>query len=242
MDSLCQERKKQNYLVAIKLQKVCELRQLSAGQPHANPKFFDEYKLSGFKWKNRSKIWWHVVDSAEISKTDMKKSEIEYRFRQLERQWELACNLLFTPTRYIDKADIVVNLADIPPPIYGKAQWDQVTIALGAYPIGENRIAGDMWFNTKHYKLGDYPKYAAAGVTFDKFTQDGLTDFGSAGGHELGHTIGIGHSSDPAAVMAAYYKKIFPFKLHIDDEQAAEAIYNMNTSYSQKLLDKLRGR
>lgn len=215
------------------MKSVCELRERSELKPQNTHSFFDEYRLSGFKWQNKNKIWWHVNDTAQIDKVKMSKSEIEMAIRQTERHWEGACNLIFTQTRYLEKADVVVGFHDVPPSIYGQPNWQQQTIALGAYPISStNRIAGDMWFNTKFYNFADYEKFVKANENFQ-----GNTDFKSVFGHELGHTFGLGHSDTMEAIMAAYYKLIYPFKLHEDDKEGAKELYGMNTNWSQKFRD-----
>ena len=43
--------------------------------------------------------------------------------------------------------------------------------------------------------------------------------------HEIGHSIGIGHSSVSGAIMYPTYAKVATVKLHSDDINAARAQY-----------------
>jgi Matrixin len=43
--------------------------------------------------------------------------------------------------------------------------------------------------------------------------------------HELGHSLGIAHSSNPSAVMAPYYQYNPNIQLTYDDIQAIQALY-----------------
>ena len=52
-------------------------------------------------------------------------------------------------------------------------------------------------------------------------------DFSSTAIHEIGHAIGINHSEQPQALMAATYSKTI-FELQVDDKEAAISIYGQN--------------
>lgn len=47
--------------------------------------------------------------------------------------------------------------------------------------------------------------------------------------HELGHSLGLDHSSNSGAVMAPYYRGYNPFtQLHEDDIAAIQKLYGMD--------------
>ena len=52
-------------------------------------------------------------------------------------------------------------------------------------------------------------------------------DFSSTAIHEIGHAIGINHSEQSQALMAATYSKTI-FELQVDDKEAAISIYGQN--------------
>lgn len=209
---------------------ICEL--LTGGKsPHS---YFDKFQASPFKW-NQKKVWLHFEETPEFDKQDMTKSELDIIIRRCERQWEGNIGLIFAHTRYQDKADINYKFSDVPPATYQLPSWEEQTIALGHYPFSEtNKIAGDIWFNSIHYSFADYYDYIKKEKSFT-----GKTDFGSVAIHEMGHTIGLGHSQYPTAVMAAYYRLNFPLVLKQDDIDGGNFLYGLNDFWPEDLKIRL---
>lgn len=54
--------------------------------------------------------------------------------------------------------------------------------------------------------------------------------------HELGHSLGLGHSSERNSLMAPFYQKYKPkFKLHQDDILAIQALYGVKEEESNNV-------
>lgn len=89
-------------------------------------------------------------------------------------------------------------------------QYGTLAHAYGPPPNGTS-AAGDLHFDAEEiWTIG-------TGVQIDLFT---------VALHEIGHSIGIGHSADPSAVMFPNYWYNAGRTLHADDINAANAIYD----------------
>lgn len=213
---------------------VCEL---SSPFLHSAPKgYFEEYKISPFKWKKK-KIRWFFEQTPELLRMPITPYEIWQDIRITTRQWVGYSSIRIVETSKPDDADIIIKFSDTPPQrTTGWTEWKVGTVAVGHFPFSEiDRIAGDIWINSRDFVFASWFGRKLRGEPFKGVWYD----FASMIGHELGHTIGIGHSENNAAIMAPFYKLVKPYRLHTDDIMAARAVYGMNMSWSDKLKMRL---
>lgn len=165
------------------------------------------YALQGSKWR-RQELTYRI--SQYPTKFLSRKHEVD---RQIERAFKIWSQ--------VAPIDFVVSPS-------GKVHID-IRFASGEHGDGDpfdgpgNTLAhayfpqygGDAHFDDQEYWTVD--SYAG-------------TNIFQVAAHELGHSLGLGHSSVREALMAPFYQKYKPnFKLHPDDVLAIQALYGERT-------------
>jgi len=201
--------------------------------------YFDQFKLSGFKWTNKNLVKWFVRDTPERLKNGINLEDLTHDCATAFKEWRRWSTIRFRPTPEDseEEADIVIQMTDKPPKTTGWTSWKAGVLAVGHYPIDSiGKIAGDIYVNSKDFIWRSWQKGKELGLAFKSIWYD----FFSMILHEIGHTLGIGHSDDAKAIMAPYYKRVpKPYILAQDDKNAIIAAYGKNTNWSQKLQDRI---
>lgn len=225
---------------------VCQLKttqaydeEMSFDRQKVIQETFAKFELSGHTWKNKGLVKWFVKDNEDRIRNGISLFDMVYDCAQAFREWRKWSTIKFkaTPEEKEEDADIVIQMADIPPATTGWTKWKIGILAVGHYPIERiGRIAGDIFVNSKDFIWRSWQKVKERLENF----KSAWYDFFSMILHEIGHTLGIAHSKDPKAVMAPFYKRVVkPYVLTKDDADAIAAAYGTNTSYSQKLQDRI---
>ncbi|XP_027206190.2 matrix metalloproteinase 1 isoform X2 [Dermatophagoides pteronyssinus] len=164
------------------------------------------YALQGSKWR-RTDLTYRI--SQYPSKLNLKKIDID---REIARAFQVWADV--TPLNFKVKQDGRVHI-DIRfvsgehgdgDPFDGPGN----TLAHAYFP----QYGGDAHFdNAEHWTVESYSG----------------TNIFQVAAHELGHSLGLGHSSSRDSLMAPFYQKYKPkFKLHQDDVLAIQALYGYN--------------
>ncbi|XP_028398596.1 72 kDa type IV collagenase-like [Dendronephthya gigantea] len=167
------------------------------------------YALHHAKWKNPS-LTYKVLNT---STTELRKSEVRNALDRAFKMWSEVSPLRFTEVFGNEKADLMVSFErgnhDDGYPFDGRGD----KIAHAFYPdIEASAEAGDIHFDDEEHWTLDKPK---AG-----------TDFMWTAVHEIGHAIGLDHTTYAKAIMYPYYTGYRPnLALHDDDVMAIQAQY-----------------
>lgn len=153
------------------------------------------------------------------------------------RRQELTYRISQYPTRFLSKKDQVDGQIEKAFKI-----WSQVA-PIDFVPKKEGRVHIDIRFASGEHGDGDafdgpgntlahayFPQYGGDAHFDDQeyWTVDSYagTNIFQVAAHELGHSLGLGHSSVREALMAPFYQKYKPnFKLHADDILGIQALY-----------------
>ncbi|KAI2810198.1 calcium ion binding [Blomia tropicalis] len=163
------------------------------------------YALQGSKWR-RTDLTYRI--SQYPSKLNLKRSDVD---REIARAFQVWSDV--TPLNFIVKKDGRVHI-DIRFVTGEHGDGDPFdgpgsTLAHAYFP----QYGGDAHFdNEEHWTVASYSG----------------TNIFQVAAHELGHSLGLGHSSVRDSLMAPYYQKYKPkFKLHQDDVLAIQALYGV---------------
>lgn len=205
----------------------------------ARKQVFARFNLSGHVWKNKSLVKWYVKETPDMVRNGISLFDMVYDCAAAFKEWRRWSTVRFRPLPEANEedADIVIQMADVPPKTTGWTSWKAGVLAVGHYPIESiGRIAGDIYVNSKDFVWRSWQKIKERAENF----KSGWYDFFSMVLHEIGHTLGIAHSEDSKAVMAPFYKRVpKPYILAQDDKNAIIAAYGKNTNWSQRLQDRI---
>lgn len=133
--------------------------------------------------------------------------------------------------------------------------WSQVA-PINFVPKKDGRVHIDIRFASGDHGDGDafdgpgntlahayFPQYGGDAHFDDQeyWTIDSYagTNIFQVAAHELGHSLGLGHSNVREALMAPFYQKYKPnFKLHIDDVLAIQALYGEKPYQSEPAVSQ----
>ncbi|XP_017483196.1 PREDICTED: matrix metalloproteinase-14-like [Rhagoletis zephyria] len=170
------------------------------------------YALQGSKWR-RTELTYRI--SQYPSRRNLKNSDVD---REISRAFQVWSEV--TPLNFIVKKDGRVHI-DIRFVTGEHGDGDPFdgpgsTLAHAYFP----QYGGDAHFdNEEQWTVSSYSG----------------TNIFQVAAHELGHSLGLGHSSVRDSLMAPYYQKYKPkFKLHQDDILAIQALYGVREDESSQ--------
>lgn len=161
------------------------------------------YALQGSKWR-RQELTYRI--SQYPTKFSGKRHEVDAQIEKAFSIWSQVA-----PINFIVKKEGRVHI-DIRFASGDHGDGDAFdgpgnTLAHAYFP----QYGGDAHFDDQEY------------WTIDSYTG---TNIFQVAAHELGHSLGLGHSNVREALMAPFYQKYKPnFKLHVDDILAIQALY-----------------
>nr|XP_046913387.1 matrix metalloproteinase-19-like isoform X2 [Dermatophagoides farinae] len=185
------------------------------------------YALQGSKWR-RTDLTYRI--SQYPSKMNLKRSDIDREIARAFHVWAEVTPLNFQVKKegrvHIDIRFVSGEHGD-GDPFDGPGN----TLAHAYFP----QYGGDAHFdNEEHWTVSSYSglldcfsygKNINSFIFVLNFISIGTNIFQVAA-HELGHSLGLGHSSVRDSLMAPFYQKYKPkFKLHQDDVLAIQALY-----------------
>lgn len=182
-----------------------------------DPFKISEYTAYPTKW-NRTNLTWHFFRGSPAAKT------VAIAAFQL---WELDSNLKFTHKYY--NADIVISFGGIQhshtscnkkPCSYN---FDGAGYVL-AHAFTPRMDGGCVEIHLDSQEDWDFG--------FNIPPPNGKTSLFSTLVHEIGHTLGLGHSSNPNAIMYAYYNPTSPVQLNTDDINGIQFLYGLKNKYT----------
>jgi len=165
------------------------------------------YALQGSRWKVRHLTY----QITKYPRASLNRGDVDRDIKQAFQVWEEVTDLTFSPaTSASTKVHIEIRFEKGE---HGDGDpFDGIggTLAHAYFPI----YGGDAHFD-------DSEKW-----TIDSYRGTNLFQVAA---HELGHSLGLSHSDERNALMAAFYRGYIPsFNLHKDDIQAIQALYGEN--------------
>jgi len=152
-----------------------------------------------------SEIFWHLADTTP----DMDGAQVIKAFTRAFAEWAPFLNpIVFTSTSEKAKANILINFAeegdaDLPESFGG----DEV-LAYAYFPIDNY---SEIWFDESE--------------RWGSMSSSTRIDLFKVAVHELGHSLGIGHTKAPRDIMQAFYDPDTMVKITEDSSAAIETLY-----------------
>lgn len=144
---------------------------------------------------------------------DLSRNEIRRIMAEALKVWSDVSTLTFQESS-ADNADFLIDFAESEHGDGNPFDGPNGVLAHAYFPT-TNPIGGDAHFD-------DAEQYTDQ-------TNQGINLFQVAA-HEFGHSLGLGHSEFPEALMAAFYRGYVPnFELHPDDVAGIRSLYGENT-------------
>ncbi|XP_028320711.1 collagenase 3 [Gouania willdenowi] len=161
------------------------------------------------KWKN------NIVTFRIVNYTpDLKKSDVDKAMRNALNVWSDVTPLTFKKL-YNGNADIMISFGSHEHGDYNPFDGPNGLLA-HAYPPGEG-MGGDTHFDEDEQWTKDSSAYNLFIVA----------------AHELGHALGMSHSSDPGALMYPVYAYSTGYPLAEDDIEGIQALYGPNPDHKK---------
>ncbi|XP_061918089.1 collagenase 3 [Entelurus aequoreus] len=159
------------------------------------------------KWKN-TQVTFRILNYTP----DLKKSDVDRAIRAALNVWSDVTPLTFKKL-YRGNADIMISFGRKEHGDFNPFDGPNGLLA-HAYPPGEG-LGGDTHFDEDEQWTKDSSAYNLFIVA----------------AHELGHAIGMSHSSDPSALMYPIYTYATGYPLAEDDIEGIQALYGPNPDH-----------
>uniref|UniRef100_A0A672IUK6 Collagenase 3 n=1 Tax=Salarias fasciatus TaxID=181472 RepID=A0A672IUK6_SALFA len=158
------------------------------------------------KWQNNNVTFRYAI----LNYTpDLKKSDVDRAIRTALNVWADVTPLTFKKL-YYGNADIMISFGSKEHGDHNPFDGPNGLLA-HAYPPGQG-IGGDTHFDEDEHWTKDSSAYNLFIVA----------------AHELGHALGMGHSTDPGALMYPVYAYATGYPLAEDDIEGIQALYGPN--------------
>ncbi|OWF46684.1 matrix metalloproteinase-19-like [Mizuhopecten yessoensis] len=164
-----------------------------------------EFNAPGNKWRKHS-VTWNVINPTGQLSEGIQKLAIRNAFEY----WSDVSPLQFQETN--GKSDIEIKFAN---GFHGDGRGNAFD--------GRGGVLAHAFFPGNGYLDGD--THFDDGERWVYHSNSG-TELETVAAHEFGHALGLGHSSNPSALMAPYYRGYIPgLRLHNDDVRGVQSLY-----------------
>ncbi|XP_069134719.1 matrix metalloproteinase-19-like [Argopecten irradians] len=164
-----------------------------------------EYNAPGVRWGKKS-VTWNVINPSSQLPEGIQKNALRNAFKY----WSDVTPLQFRESN--GKSDIEIKFTS---GNHGDGRANAFDgrggVLAHAFFPGTDDINGDT-----HFDEGERWVYHS----------NSGTELETVAAHEFGHALGLGHSSNPSALMAPYYRGYLPgLRLHNDDIRGVQSLY-----------------
>lgn len=180
-------------------------RRASVGRSLAPSRRVRRFALQGSKWR-RQELTYRIAQYPSKFQAPNRRHEIDSQIAKAFGIWSSAAPIDFVARRD-GQVHIEIRFASGEHGDGDSFDGPGNTLAHAYFP----QYGGDAHFDDQEF------------WTVDSFAG---TNIFQVAAHELGHSLGLGHSNVREALMAPFYQKYKPnFKLHADDVLAIQALY-----------------